>query len=307
MRRTLTVLGAPSNIGARPYEDGLARDLNQAPAVLRERGLITRLGAVDIGDVAAPPYADFTPPLRRVRNQKEVIAYSRALAARVSSAMAQHRFAIVIGGDCSIVLACLMAARKKAGDGLGLVYVDAHADFAIDEQALSGAVAGMTLAVATGRNQTLSARLGGDPSLVDEHRTALLGRRDADGESPLAASPILDLPNAQVRRDDWLELAALTLEQVDRPDGRGFWIQIDADVLNAAVMPAVESPHSGGLTPRELVRLLTPIVRHPKALGLSLTSYDPALDADRSCARQLIGILESLLEPTPIVDMRVPA
>jgi arginase len=64
-------------------------------------------------------------------------------------------------------------------------------------------------------------------------------------------------------------------------------------------MAAVDSPQPGGPTSRELVRLLTPLVRHPKALGLSLTSYDPALDPDRSCARQLIGILEALLPSSP--------
>jgi hypothetical protein len=36
------------------------------------------------------------------------------------------------------------------------------------------------------------------------------------------------------------------------------------------------------------------LVQHPRALGLSLTIYDPALDPDRSCARKLVHLLESL-------------
>ena len=47
--------------------------------------------------------------------------------------------------------------------------------------------------------------------------------------------------------------------------------------------------------PSELVQLLAPLVRHPLALGLSLTTYDPAFDADRSGARQLVRLLEALL------------
>ena len=47
--------------------------------------------------------------------------------------------------------------------------------------------------------------------------------------------------------------------------------------------------------PGELVQLLAPLVRHPLALGLSLTIYDPAFDADRSGARQLVRLLEALL------------
>jgi arginase len=301
MRRPLTVVGALSNVGARPYEDGAARDLDRAPAVLRERGLIDRLRAIDIGDVVAPSYRDYVRPPHRVRNEAQVVAYSRALAERVSCALAQGTFGLVLGGDCSIVLACLLAARKKAGDRLGLVYVDAHADYAVEEESESGAVATMALALATGHGHAPLASLAGATGLVDRGHTALIGRRDSTAASPtasaFASSSILDVPSAQLRSDDWLELGALTLDRVAGPGTRGFWIQLDVDVLNPAVMAAVESPEPGGPTAGELVRFLAPLVRHPKALGLSLTSYDPALDPDRSCARRLIGILETLFAP----------
>jgi arginase len=298
MGRVVSVVGALSNVGARPYEDGAARDLHLAPTVLRERGLISRLHALDMGDVAAPPYQDFIKPLRGLRNEAQVAKHARALAHRVSLSIAQGGFGVVIGGDCSIVLGCLLGARKKAGDALGLIYVDAHTDYATGEESPSGAIAGMALALATGRGQGPLAALNGGARLVDGARTALLGRRDgAAGRDAIAASPILDVTGAQLLADDWLELAALTLEQVAGADSRGYWIQIDADVLSPAIMGAVDSPQPGGLTARQLVRLLTPLVRHPKALGLSLTSYDPALDPDRSGARELLSMLEALLVP----------
>ena len=49
--------------------------------------------------------------------------------------------------------------------------------------------------------------------------------------------------------------------------------------------------------PDELVEFLTPLVHHPRALGLSLSIYDPAFDPDRSCARQLVSVLERLFTP----------
>jgi arginase len=301
VRRALNVIGALSNVGARPYEDGAARDLHLAPDVLRERGLITRLRAIDMGDVVAPAYRDYTKPRQGVRNEAQLVRYSRALADRVAAAIAQGEFGLVVGGDCSVVLACLLAARQRAGDHVGLVYVDAHTDFAAADEPHSGAVANMALALATGRGNSRLSRLAGASALVDDRRTALIGRRDAADQWPadnFAAPSILDVPSAQLRTDDWLELAAVTLEQVAAADSGGFWIQLDVDVLNPAVMGAVESPEPGGPTPGELVRFLTPLVRHPKALGLSLTTYDPALDPDRSCARQLVSILEALLVPS---------
>ncbi len=301
MTRAIAVVGAPSSIGIRPYDDGAVRHLNRAPQVLRERDLIARLDAADLGDVAPPLYQDFVRPLNRARNEDQVAAYSRLLAQRVSSGIAQGRFALVLGGDCSVVLGCLMAARKKAGDAVGLVYVDAHADFASPEESRTGSASGMALALATGRGNTALSRLAGPMPLVGDHHVALLGRRDDasdwHGHAAFAKSSILDVPSAQLQADDWLEVAATTLDQVAPPDVRGFWIQVDADVLDPMTMAAVDSPEPGGPTPRELLRVLTPLVQHPRALGLSLTTYDPALDPDRSCARRLVNMLEALLAP----------
>ncbi len=301
MARAIAVVGAPSSIGIRPYDDGAVRHLNRAPQVLRERGLIGRLRAADLGDVAPPLYQDFVRPPNRARNEDQVATYSRSLAHRISNGIAQGQFTLVVGGDCSVVLACLIAARKKAGDDVGLVYVDAHADFALPEESLTGSPSGMARALATGRGDSSLARLAGAMPLVGDHRVALLGRRDDPrdwpGRDALAASSILEVPSGQLQVDDWLEIAATTLDQVAPPDVRGFWIQVDADVLDPAAMAAVDSPEPDGPTPRELLRVLTPLVRHPRALGLSLTSYDPALDPDRSCARRLVNILEALLAP----------
>src|SRR5262249_47716087 len=50
--------------------------------------------------------------------------------------------------------------------------------------------------------------------------------------------------------------------------------------------------------------LLTPLVRHPQAIGLELTIYDPALDPDLSSAARLVTMLENLLVDDPALDAR---
>ena len=299
MTRPIAIIGAPSSIGLGPYEDGVVRHVNRAPSVLRERGLIARLRAIDLGDVAPPPYRDFEKPPGAARNELELVAYSRLLGDRVSRALAHGHFALVLGGDCSVVLGCLLAAQRRAGT-VGLAYVDAHADFASPDDSAGGSASSMALGFATGRGNSALSRLGGAMPLVSDRQVALLGHRDdgqRHGHGAFAESSILKVPSAQLQADDWLELAATTLDQVAPPDVRGYWIQVDVDVLDPVAMAAVESPEPDGLTPRELLRVLTPLVQHPRALGLSVTTYDPALDPDRSCARRLVNMLEALLAP----------
>jgi arginase len=312
MNRSFAIVGAPSSIGIKPYDSGEARQLDRAPGVFRELGLVQRLRASDLGDVIPPAYRDYVRPPGRARNEAEVAAYCRTLGERVEAATKDRRFAVVLGGDCSIVLGCLLGVRRSAQRSVGLVYVDAHADFGTPEESRTGSVASMCLALAVGRGDTPLARLAGDRPLVHGKDVVLIGRRDAAepwyGHAALAASPILDIPGAALSDRGVADVAAAALERLALPgsseEPRGFWIHLDADVINPTVMPAVDSPTPGGPTIEELVDLLTPLVRDPRALGLELTIYDPGLDPDRSCATRLVSLLENLLLGSPSLDGR---
>jgi arginase len=306
--RHVAVLGAPSSIGLRPHDEtGAPQEVNRAPETLRDLGLIERLDATDLRDVLPPPYEDFERPPGKARNEAGVATYSRSLADPVAAGIDDDRFLVVIGGDCSIVLGCLLGAgRARRGTGsdpgrIGLVYVDGHADFASPYESMTGSVASMGLALAVGRGDTQLAKLDGPVPLVRGEDVALIGRRDMGqwyGHEALAASGILDLPWAAIARDGTavppialVETASTVLDRVAASDVRGFWIHVDTDVLNPEVMPAVGSPEPGGPDTDELAALLAPLVDHPKALGIALAFYDPSLDPDRSSAARLVELL----------------
>jgi len=297
--RPISIVGAPSSIGIRPYDDGNVRRLDLAPAFLREQGLIERIGAHDYGDVTPPEYRDFVRPDGRPRNEEGVAAYSRALAQKVGAAAEDGAFVLVLGGDCSIVLGCLLGVRSRQLP-VGLAYVDAHADFATPEESRTGSAASMCLGLAVGRGDTPLARLSPEGALVQPSDVVLIGRRDPEeeswyGEDALRTSAIMDLTHASVRERGTAATARTALGRLARPHAGDFWIHVDADVLDPSVVPAVDSPEPGGLGLDELAELLTPLVRHPRALGLELTIYDPALDPDRTSAARLADLLERVL------------
>jgi arginase len=312
MSRSIAILGAPSSIGIKPYDSGEARQLDRAPGIFRELGLVQHLGASDLGDVIPPAYRDYVRPPGRARNEAEVTAYCRMLGERVEAATSDRRFAVVLGGDCSIVLGCLLGVRRSAQGSVGLVYVDAHADFGTPEESRTGSVASMCLALAVGRGDTPLARLAGGEPLVHGKDVVLIGRRDAAepwyGHAALAASAILDISGAALSERGAADVAAAALERLTSrrsiEELRGFWIHLDADVINPTVMPAVDSPTPGGPTIDEMVQLLTPLIHHPQALGLEVTIYDPGLDSDRLCATKLVSLLENLLLSIRSLDTR---
>jgi len=298
MNRPISLLGAPSSIGIKPYDSGEARHLDRAPSVLRHRRVVERLDAADLGDVAPPPYRDYVRSSGRVRNEPEVAAYSAALGERIAVATARG-FVVVLGGDCSIVLGGLLGARRTAAGAVGLAYLDAHADFASPEESRTGSAASMCLALATGRGDTPLARLAPDEPLARPEHVALIGRRDHGepwyGHNALQASPLLDLPGGAVQEKGAARVACMALDRLTLSDTKRFWIHLDADVLDPAIMPAVDSPIASGLQLEEAVELLAPLVEHPGALGLELTIYDPALDPQRTSAERLVWLLEHTL------------
>ena len=299
MNRPIALVGAPSSIGIRPYDNGEARHLDRAPAVLRELRVVERLGAVDLGDVVPPPYRDFVRSPGHVRNEPEVAAYCEALGERIAAATADRRFAVVLGGDCSIVLGGLLGARQTAGGSVGLAYFDAHADFGSPEESRTGSAASMCLALAVGRGDSRLARLAPEEPLTRPERVVLIGRRDHGepwyGHDALRASAILDIPHAAVRAQRPAEIARHALKQLV-PAGTGsFWVHLDADVFDPSIVPAVDSPEPEGLQSTELVELLAPLLDHPGALGMELTIYDPGLDPQRASGQRLADFLEQLI------------
>ncbi len=256
-----------------------------------DAGLFARIRAERFARVEAPPYAESIDPDTGIRNAQAVAAYSLELARSVGDALDAGAFPLVLGGDCSILLGSLLALRRRGR--YGLFFVDGHADFATPATSASRGAAGMDLSLATGRGPRLLANLAGLSPLVRDEDVAILGYRDGEPLPPsIAALDVVRLRLAGIGPTARRQVAALR-----RRGARGFWIHVDADVLDPTVLPAVDTPEPGGLRFDELASLLRALLRPDLAVGMQLCIYDPDLDPDRSGARGLVDVLEAAFRP----------
>lgn len=288
------VIGAPTNLGLKPYDDGRPRAVDRGPAVYRELRLPGVIGARDAGDVPAAPYRDLVCTPGGARNEDLVEEHAMHLAAAVRRVTEEDAFPVVLGGDCSILLGSLLGLRSR-GD-VGLVFMDAHRDFATAEISPTGGIAGMDLALAVGRGDSPLARLAGPDPLVREDDVVLLGRKDegdedAYGDHSTRFTSILDLPHARLSELGAARAIEMTMARVARTELSGFFVHLDVDVLRPDLMPAVDSPEPGGMDEQELETLLALLVQHPRALGLQVVIYDPSLDPHRTAGRRLVDLL----------------
>jgi arginase len=98
-----------------------------------------------------------------------------------------------------------------------------------------------------------------------------------------------------VRRSGIAAAAREAVAHLSRTELAGFWIHVDADCLDDAVMPAVDFRLPDGLTPEELETVLATALASGHAVGLEITIYNPALDTDERAGKLLADLLASAL------------
>jgi arginase len=281
-----SIIDAPSDLGLRRTGvDGL-------PDALRSAGILE--GVPDVrsgGYVPVPPYVPLRDASTAVLNPDGIRTFSLRLAERVAFTLDLGRFPLVLGGDCSILLGTSLALRRRGR--FGLFFLDGHSDFYSPESEPNGEVASMELAVATGREPAALADLDGRRPLVREEDVVVFGFRDAESAAEYGspdvrqtAMHVFDL--AEVRRRGAAAAARKGLAALEASGLDGFWVHLDADVLNDEVMPAVDYRMPDGLWPEELSEALGVALASPLAVGMEVTIYNPTFDdAERSAARTL--------------------
>jgi arginase len=296
----IDLIEAPNNLGLRPPRDGAEPGTWRAPAVLDAAGLAQALRPSRHVRLDRPPYTAKEVAGTRIRNGTALRTFALGLAAEVERSLRAHALPVVIGGDCSSLLGCL-AGLRHAG-GRGLVHVDGHSDFShpgnYDARAVLGAAAGMDLALATGRGEpTLTAWPEIRGPLADDRDTVQLGEReDIASYRDLARSAITRLPIADVQRAGIAAAAARVVAHLEARALDRAWLHIDLDVLDQAVMPAVDSPGSPGLTFDQLADLGRALVRSGRIAGLDVAIYDPDLDPDARWAPKIVACIAAMLD-----------
>ncbi len=74
-------------------------------------------------------------------------------------------------------------------------------------------------------------------------------------------------------------------------------MHIDLDVLDPAVLPAVDAPEPGGIAFAELEILLAGLVASPHCLGVEITVFDPDYDPQGGYAAEIVATLVAALAP----------
>jgi arginase len=255
-----------------PFQDGLPEfAMGAGPAVLA-RGLPGTATTVAAVEARRPEIA-------------RIFELERRLAVAVRGAVEAGGVPLVLAGGCASAVGTVAGTGPE---GLGVVWLDAHADLDTPEENLSGFFDVMALAILTGSGwAALRATVPGFAP-VPEDRVVLAGVRDLEPyqRARLGRSGVRSVPGAFTAAAFAAALAGLR-EHVSR-----VYLHVDLDVLDSRAGRANEYASPGGPGPNELLAAVDAVFDTFDVAAAALTAYDPTEDANgraRDVARRVIA------------------
>jgi arginase len=260
-----TIVQVPSDLGRADRMGAGVPVLAETLAELVDETVVVARGDASLNEVAAC---------------MEIV---RGVGERVREVVAARRFPLVLAGNCHSSLGTVAGLRIP----VGVVWLDAHADFNTPETTRSGFLDGMALALLTGSGwEALRATIPGHEP-VPEEWVVLAGARDLDPSEEQRLAP------SGVRRAQADDLP----DALDTLRGRiaDVYLHVDLDVLDPSVGRANRYACDGGFNLHELERAVDAVQARFTVRAAAVTAYDPAGDPEHAIPQAARAVVARLL------------
>jgi len=222
----------------------------------------------------------------------------------------EEYFPIIIAGDHSTAYGTI-AGIKKADPKirLGVVWIDAHADFHTPFTTPSGNMHGMALAMACGidnleckvndpRGETLdyweqikNVGLPG-PKIYPEDIVYIAVRDLEKPENYLVNKYNVNfIETEDVKKAGAAKIAEKALQMLDHCDM--IYVSFDVDSLDSRISTGTGTPVPNGLTVEEARILNAELAKSPKVCAWEIVEVNPTLDTENRMAESAFEILEA--------------
>jgi arginase len=291
----IALIGVPIDLGAG------RRGVDMGPSAMRYTGLQQRIAALghtvrDLGNLPAPMIeAGAAPgPDARLRYLEPIAQLCVTLADAVSACIVGGELPLILGGDHSLSIGSVAGSAR--GRTLGLIWIDAHADFNTAETTPSGNIHGMSLAALSGRGHPLLTGLAGRTPAIRPEHIALVAARDIDPleREALRGSGIHIFTMHEIDRRGMASVMEQAIAAISRSTD-GYHVSFDLDVLDPREAPGVGTPVFGGISYREAHLAMEMLAQAGGIRSLDLVEVNPILDEHNVTAALAVEMALSAL------------
>jgi arginase len=222
----------------------------------------------------------------------------------------EEDFPLIVAGDHSTAYGT-MAGIKKANPQarLGVIWIDAHADFQTPYTTASGNMHGMPLAMACGidnleckvndpRGETLEyweqiKNVGMPGPKIYPEDIVFVSVRDLEKPENYLVNKynINFIETEDIRKLGGARMAARALEMLDHCDL--IYVSFDVDSMDSRISTGTGTPVPNGLTVDEAKTLNVELAKSPKVCAWEIVEVNPTLDTENRMAESAFEILEA--------------
>lgn len=279
--KKIRILGVPLDLGQS------RRGVDMGPSAVRVAGLEARLEAIghvveDGGNMTVAIAEQKKEGDPKAKYLKEITATCTRHADMVLRTLEAGKFPLILGGDHSVAagtMAGVAEFHRRQNQKVGLIWIDAHADFNTPETSPSGNVHGMPLAAIMGLGPPELSNIFNFSPKVQPDNCVLVGVRDIDGkerenirEVGLEVYTMRDIDERGMRQ---------VIEEALRVAGRGtagYHVSLDMDWIDPEDAPGVGTPVRGGASYREAHLAMEIIADHGRMTSFEIVEVNPVID-----------------------------
>jgi arginase len=249
----------------------------------------------DIGNLVVPQPESQPLGNPKLKYLEPIVQVCEELANIVTSTLEAGEFPLVLGGDHSIALGSI-AGVARVHKNVGVIWVDAHADFNTSETTPSGNIHGMILAASAGLGESRLTDMGGWSPKVNKQNIVIVGARELDLYEQLRlreqAIHVFTMSDIDQKGISVVMREAVTIAGQNND---GIHLSLDMDALDPKEAPGVGTPVKGGLTYREAHLAMEMIADSGQLVAMDVVEVNPILDRENATALLAVELVLSAL------------
>jgi arginase len=294
----IRILGVPMDLGQS------RRGVDMGPSAVRYAGLqdrLIRLGyqVEDCGNVPVPVVEEIKQEDRspdeieqNARHLGAVVEVCQGIYERAVNCVQEGEIAVFLGGDHSISVGSVSGVASQRR--VGVIWVDAHADYNTPKTSPSGNVHGMPVAALLGDGPEPLVNIGYPGPKLHPSQVAMIGIRNLDFEERqrLIKSGISVFTMTDIDEHGIAQITRQALYRLNHLDY--IHVSLDMDSLDPDIAPGVGTPIPGGLTYREAHLLMEILAGSGKVNSMDIVEINPILDTRNQTAEMAVELAASL-------------
>jgi arginase len=290
----IRVIGAPIDLGAD------RRGVDIGPRAIRYAGLqdqLLKLGhsVHDVGNIDIPLPENQPTGNPRLKYLEPITKLAEELSQSVAQGLEEHEFPLILGGDHSMSLGSISGVAQ-VHKNVGVIWVDAHADFNSEDTTPSGNIHGMILAALAGFGDQRLVNIGGWSPKIDKNKIVILGARDLDeGEQKLLREQQIHI--FTMSDIDRRGIASVMQQAISIAGAyhSPIHLSLDMDSLDPQEAPGVGTPVRGGLSYREAHFAMEMLAECERLVSMDVVEVNSILDRENATALLAVELTLSAL------------